>query len=177
MHEDTGDLGRLKPAPGSIKKPKRIGRGRSSGHGDTATRGHKGAKSRSGYSRPLWFEGGQMPIHRRLPKRGFRVPDRTKYHEFKLSDLGRIKDDVVDPDSVRAARLVNGRGPIVLLGNGEVDRSLKVSVHRITKSAQEKITAAGGSVEILPLDPVERRVKKGPSKRNKYRPKARTQDI
>jgi len=165
MNSDTGDLGRLKPAPGSIKRPKRIGRGRGSGHGDTATKGHKGAQSRAGYRRPAWFEGGQMPIQRRVPKRGFRVPNRTEYREVKLADLGRLTGDVADPDNLRTARLVKGRGPIVLLGNGDVDRAFKVMVHRITRSAKEKVIAAGGSVEILPLDPIDRRVKKGPKKK------------
>ncbi|MDP8238657.1 MAG: 50S ribosomal protein L15 [Candidatus Hatepunaea meridiana] len=169
MHNDSGDLGNLKPAPGSIKKPKRIGRGRGSGHGDTATRGHKGAKSRAGYSRPIWFEGGQMPIHRQLPKRGFNVPNRTKYLEIKISDLEKIEGEVVNPESIRTAKLVKGHGPIVLLGNGETDRNLKVSVHRITESAREKITKAGGSIDILPLDPVDRRVKKGPIKKRKMK--------
>ncbi len=165
MHEDTGDLGRLKPAPGSIKKNRRLGRGRGSGRGDTATKGHKGAKCRAGYKKRVWFEGGQMPIQRRLPKRGFRIRNRTKYSEINLSGLVRIEGEDVNPESVRKCGLVKGRGPIVLLGNGDVDRAFKVSVHRITKAAQEKITGAGGSVDILPLDPVDRRVKKGPDKK------------
>jgi len=135
MHSDTGDLGRLKPAPGSIKKSKRIGRGRGSGHGDTATKGHKGAQSRAGYKQPAWFEGGQMPIQRRIPKRGFNVPARTKYHEVNIGDLVRIEGDLVNPEMLRKSGLVNGRGPVVLLGDGEVDRSLNISIHRITKSA------------------------------------------
>ncbi|HHE46850.1 MAG TPA: 50S ribosomal protein L15 [Bacteroidetes bacterium] len=169
MHNDTGDLGRLKPAPGSIKKNKRIGRGRGSGHGDTATRGHKGAKSRAGYKKPLWFEGGQMPIQRRVPKRGFNSPDRTDYQEIKIADLAKIEGEVVNPDIIRSSGIVSGRRPIVILGDGEIDRALKVSVHRLTKSAGEKIVNAGGSVEILPLDPVDRRVKKGPEKKKKKR--------
>lgn len=165
MHIDTGDLGRLKPAPGSIKKPKRIGRGRGSGHGDTATKGHKGAQCRAGYKRPIWFEGGQMPIQRRIPKRGFNVANRTVYREVNVGDLRRIEGENMDPDALRAAGIVKGRGPIVLLGGGEVERALKVSVHRITKSASEKIISAGGSIEILPLDPIYRRVKRGPGKK------------
>jgi len=167
MHSDTGDLGRLKPAPGAVKKPKRIGRGRGSGHGDTATRGNKGAQSRAGYRIPAWFEGGQMPIQRRIPKRGFHVPDRTRFREVKLADLGRISGDEVNPLTLRAARLVKGRGPIVLLGSGVIDRALKIMVHRITGSAREKVVAAGGSVEILPLEPVDRRIKKGPKRKGK----------
>ena len=167
MYNYIGDLGRLKPAPGSLKKRKRIGRGRGSGHGDTATRGHKGAKSRSGYKVKSGFEGGQMPLKRRIPKRGFTPLSRTQYNEIKIGDLIRIEGDEVSPDAIRKARLVKGRGPIVLLGDGDVDRALRVSVHRATKSATEKITSAGGSIEILPLEPIDRRVKKGPAKRIK----------
>ena len=162
MNRDSGDLGNLKPQPGSIKKCKRIGRGRGSGHGDTATKGHKGAKSRAGYRRPLWFEGGQMPIQRRLPKRGFSIKNRTQYLEIKVSDLSKIDGDVVDPTTVRAANLVKGKGPLVVLSDGEIDRAVKVSIHRITQKAKEKIIKAGGSVEILPVDPLDLRVKRGP---------------
>jgi len=167
MYDYIGDLGSLRPAPGSIKKKKRIGRGRGSGHGDTATRGHKGAKSRSGWKVKVGFEGGQMPLKRRIPKRGFTPLNRTEYNEVKVSDLSRIIGENVDPVEIRKARIVKGRGPIVLLGTGDIDRAVKISVHRATKPAQEKITAAGGSIEILPLDPIDRRVKKGPTKRNK----------
>ncbi|MCF7810373.1 50S ribosomal protein L15 [bacterium] len=165
MHSDTGDLGRLKPAPGSIKKNKRIGRGRGSGHGDTATKGHKGAQSRAGYKKPAWFEGGQMPIQRRIPKRGFNVPDRTRYNEINVGDLSRIEGEMVNPETLRESGLVKGRLPVVLLGNGEIDRSLKISIHRVSKSASEKIAKAGGTIDILPLDPVDKRVKKGPAKK------------
>ena len=163
MNRDSGDLGNLRPDPGAVKKGKRIGRGRGSGRGDTATKGHKGAKSRSGYRRPLWFEGGQMPIQRRLPKRGFNIRNRTQYHEINISDLSRIDGDVIDPTTVRSAKLVNGKGPLVLLGNGEIEKAVKVSVHRISQKAREKIAKAGGTVEILPLEPLDLRVKRGPS--------------
>jgi len=166
-HLDSGDLGRLAPKPGSVKKPKRVGRGRGSGHGDTATRGNKGAQSRSGYKQPAWFEGGQMPLQRRLPKRGFHIRNRTQYHEVKVGDLVKIEGDTVGPDQLRAAGLIRGRGPIVLLGNGELQRAVKVSVHRITESARQMIEQFGGSVEILPLEPFDRRVKKGPAKKGK----------
>jgi len=173
MFDNTPELAMLKPAPGSIKKPKRLGRGRSSGYGDTATKGHKGAKCRSGYKKNPGFEGGQMPLKRRIPKRGFNPMNRTDYNEVKLSDLNRIQGDTANPETIRAVRLVKGRGPIVLLGSGEIDQSLKVMVHRITKSAQEKINAVGGSVEILPLDPIDRRVKKGPKRKKKHMPQTR----
>ncbi len=163
----AGDLGSLKPAPGSVSKPKRIGRGRGSGHGDTATRGHKGAQSRSGYKVKVGFEGGQMPLKRRIPKRGFHSVNKTQYNEFNISDLVRLKGDVVNPETLRAARIVHGRGPVVLLGNGDIERAVKVSVHRISKSAEEKITKAGGSIEMLTLEPIDRRVKKGPAPKKK----------
>lgn len=167
MAEKIMDLSTLTPAAGSVKKEKRIGRGRGSGHGDTATRGDKGYFSRSGSTRRRGFEGGQMPLQRRVPKRGFNVPQRTEYHEVALEKLDRVVGDEVSPATVRAARLVKGRGPVVLLGVGEVSRALKVSLHRVTASARAKIEAAGGTVEIIQLDPVDRRVKRGPKVRSK----------
>ena len=161
------NLHSLKPAKGSTKTSKRLGRGEGSGSGGTASKGHNGAQSRSGYSRKIGFEGGQMPLKRRIPKRGFTPLNRTEYNEVKVSDLSRIAGENVDPAEIRKAHIVKGRGPIVLLGTGDIDRAVKISVHRVTKSAQEKITAAGGSIEILPLDPIDRRVKKGPTTRNK----------
>lgn len=113
-----------------------------------------------------------MPIQRRVPKRGFNVPQRTAYKEVSVGDLRKINGDIADAVTVRAARLVKGRGPIVLLGNGEIDRPLTVKVHRITKGASDKIIAAGGSVEIVALDPVDRRVKKGPRSKAKRDKKA-----
>jgi len=166
----SGDLGNLRPAPGSVKKEKRIGRGRGPGHGDTATRGNKGAQSRSGYRRPVWFEGGQMPIQRRLPKRGFTIRGRTEYREVKLGVLAGASGDEFNPERIRSLRLVKGRGPIVVLGTGEISRPVKLSVHRITRSALEKVLQAGGSVDILPVEPGDRRVKKGPIKVRKTKP-------
>ncbi len=159
------DLSIIRPAKGAVKKEKRIGRGRGSGHGDRATKGDKGAKSRSGYTYKPGFEGGQMPLQRRVPKRGFKVPNRTNYFEVKLSDLNKIQGNEVNPVTVRLAGLVKGNGPIVLLGSGGVVESLpayRVEVHRITKSAREAIEKAGGQVTILPLEPKFRRVKIGP---------------
>lgn len=164
MNDIFGELGQLQPAPGSIKKKKRIGRGRGSGHGDTATKGHKGQTSRSGWKVKVGFEGGQMPLKRRIPKRGFTPFNKTEYREVNISDLNRMTAEVIDPESLRTARLVKGRGPIVLLGQGDLDRAVKVSVHRVTGSAKEKIMAAGGSVELLPIDPEFLRVKRGPKK-------------
>jgi large subunit ribosomal protein L15 len=167
VNNPAGDLGSLKPAPGSISKTKRIGRGRGSGHGDTATRGHKGAQSRSGYKTKTGFEGGQMPLKRRIPKRGFHSYNKTKYNEFNIVDLVRVDGDIVSPETLRTARIVHGRGPIVLLGNGEIERAVKVSVHRISKSAEEKITKVGGTIEMLTLDPFDRKIKKGPAPKPK----------
>jgi len=173
MHSDSGDLGRLKPAPGAVKKDKRIGRGRGSGHGDTATKGHKGAQSRSGYTKPAWFEGGQMPIQRRIPKRGFHIARRTQFLEIKVSDLMRVTAESVGPAEFRAAGLISRNGPVVLLGNGEITKPVKIAVHRATKSAVEKVVAAGGSVEILQLAPADRRIKRGPKTRSKAGQKAK----
>jgi len=174
MQSKVADLSNLTPAPGSTKNVKRIGRGRGSGHGDTATKGHKGQKARSGsQNRPVWFEGGQMPIQRRLPKRGFTQPNQTQYSELNISDLERITAEVIDPVLLRELHVVRGRGPVVLLGNGEITRPVNVKVHRITKTAAEKITSAGGTFEVLEVEPEFRRVKKGPLPRVKKEPTAK----
>ncbi len=176
MHKDSGDLGNLRPAEGSVKNRKRIGRGRGSGHGDTATKGNKGAQSRSGYTYRPRFEGGQMPMQRRLPKRGFNVPNRTDYHEISLNALARFGGGVATPETLRDAGLVAGRGPIVILGRKgptEVTLSkMELSVHRITTTARAAVEAVGGSITILPLEPFDRRVKKGPEPKPKKKAKA-----
>lgn len=172
MSNNISDLAQLKPAPGSIKNRKRIGRGRGSGHGDTATKGHKGAQSRAGYKARRGFEGGQMPLQRRVPKRGFRILNRTEYSEVNLGDLARIAGDNINPETLKEARLIKGRAPVAVLGTGEVSRPLKLSVHRITQPAKDKVIAAGGEVVILPLDPVDRRVKKGPVKKSRTKKQA-----
>jgi len=171
-HQPT-DLGSLCPAKGAVKRRKRIGRGRGSGHGDTATAGNKGAQSRSGYTARPEFEGGQMPLQRRLPKRGFSTFGRTEYREVSIRSLNRVPADVADPDALRSAKLVRGRGPIAVLGGSlsEPLRALKVSAHRFTKSAKSAIEAAGGSIEVLPLEPQHRRIKKGPKPKAKSAPK------
>ncbi|MBM3325991.1 MAG: 50S ribosomal protein L15 [Calditrichaeota bacterium] len=165
-----GDLGNLCPAKGAVKKEKRIGRGRGSGHGDRATKGNKGAQSRSGYTYRPGFEGGQMPLQRRVPKRGFNVPNRTEYLEIKLTDLHRIAGTDVNPATVRLAGLAKGKGPIVLLGGISTVENLpayNVEVHRITKPARAAVEKAGGKVTILTLEPKDRRVKKGPKPKPK----------
>ncbi len=176
MHKDSGDLGQLRPAEGSVKNRKRIGRGRGSGHGDTATKGNKGAQSRSGYKSRARFEGGQMPMHRRLPKRGFNVPNRTEYLEINLNSLARFEGGIANPETLRAVGLVAGRGPIVILGRkGPAEITLKVMelcVHRITATARAAVEAAGGKITILPLEPFDRRVKKGPAPKPKKKAKS-----
>jgi len=169
MSDKFGDLGNLRPAKGAVKKVKRIGRGRGSGHGDTATAGNKGAQSRAGYTYRPGFEGGQMPLQRRLPKRGFTQANRTEYLEVRISSFARIEGDEVNPATLRKFRLIKGRGPIVVLGGPvkEALRAFKVTAHRVTGAAKAAIEAAGGSVEIIPLDAEDRRVKKGPAKKAK----------
>ncbi|WP_298248035.1 50S ribosomal protein L15 [uncultured Christiangramia sp.] len=149
------DLSNLKPAEGSVRKnSKRIGRGEGSGKGGTSTRGHKGAKSRSGYSKKIGFEGGQMPLQRRVPKFGFTNRNRKVYQGINLDTLqslvdeGRIKD-TVDMD-VLAENGLAGRNELVkILGRGELKAKLKISVHKYTASAKEAIEAAGGEVVTL----------------------------
>ena len=147
-------LDELRPAPGARKRRKRIGRGPGSGHGKTATKGSKGHKARSGGGKTGGFEGGQMPLYRRLPKRGF-FPHggKTEYAVVNLRSLGAFAANaVVDPEGLVKARLIkNGdRSQVKLLGSGEVPHALTVRVHAISESARAKIEATGGSVELLP---------------------------
>ncbi len=142
------ELNELKYAPGSRKRRKRVGRGGGSGHGGTSCRGDKGQRCRSGSKIRAWFEGGQMPINRRLPKRGFTNIFREEFQVVNLTDLERITDtDVITSDLLFERRLVRKRKPPVkILGNGEVTRALKIEVDAVSKSAREKIEAAGGQV-------------------------------
>jgi large subunit ribosomal protein L15 len=141
----------LKPAAGARKKPKRVGRGPGSGHGKTSTRGEKGQKSRSGYSAKRGFEGGQMPLHRRIPKRGFTNLFRREFRTVNVDRLNVFEaGSVVTPDALEHAGLLRkGREEIKLLGNGEIKVALTVRVHRFTQSAARKIEAAGGKAEIF----------------------------
>ena len=142
-------LHNLKPAAGSVKSSKRIARGEGSGHGGTSTRGHKGAKSRSGYSRKVGFEGGQMPLQRRIPKFGFKNINRKEYQGINLDklqalvDKGAVKDEVT-LDTLIENRLAGKNDLVKILGNGELKASLKVSVHKFSASAKAAIEAAGG---------------------------------
>ncbi|MDY7094093.1 MAG: 50S ribosomal protein L15 [Acidobacteriota bacterium] len=141
-------LHELSPAKGSTRKKKRIGRGPGSGLGKTAGRGHKGQKSRSGYSRRLGFEGGQMPLIRRVPKRGFNNIFRTEYSVVNVDQLERF-DDEVTLEQLLEAGLVRRGAPVKILGNGEISKALKVQAQKFSKSARAKIEAAGGSCEEL----------------------------
>ncbi len=142
-------LNNISPAPGSTHKKKRVGRGPGSGLGKTAGRGHKGQKSRSGYSRKIGFEGGQMPLQRRLPKRGFTNIFKKKWLEISLSKLEENfnASDEVTPAILHSRGLIKkAKHDLVILGNGEITKSLKISAHRFTKSAREKIEKAGGTI-------------------------------
>ena len=145
------DLSNLQPAPGAVKRKTRIGRGAGSGKGGTSTRGHKGAKSRSGYSRKIGFEGGQMPLQRRLPKFGFKNIHRVEYKPINLDLIQLVADnkgvEKVGIEELRSAGYINKRQLVKVLGNGAVTRALKVEANAFSKAAQEALEAAGGSVE------------------------------
>ena len=141
-------LNSLRPAKGSTHKKKRVGRGPGSGLGKTAARGEKGQKSRSGYSRKIGFEGGQMPLHRRLPKRGFTNIFKKKWLEISLASLEThfAANDEITPEVLHTRGLIKkAKYDVVVLGNGELSKPLRVSAHRFTKSAKEKIEKAGGA--------------------------------
>ena len=146
-------LENLKPAPGSTHAKKRIGRGHGSGQGTQAGRGHKGAQSRSGYSFKRGFEGGQMPLHRRVPKRGFHNPFRVEYEVVNLDTLGARFEagTVVTAELLAEHRLISGaKARLKVLGRGELGKALTVRAHRFSGKAAEKIAAAGGATEQLP---------------------------
>ena len=145
-------LNNLRPPKGMKHSKKRIGRGQGSGQGKTAGRGHKGAKSRSGFKFKRGFEGGQMPLHRRVPKRGFHNPFRVEYEVVNLDTIGEKFDagTVVTPDLLREAGLVPGSAKrIKVLARGEVGKKLTVHAHKFSGKAAEKIAAAGGATEQL----------------------------
>lgn len=144
-------LHELAPAPGSRKERTRVGRGIGSGLGKTSGRGHKGQNSRAGGGTRAGFEGGQMPLYRRLPKRGFHNKFGKEYAEVNVSELNRFEEGtVVDPVAlIEAGVLKNVRDGVRILGNGEITKSLTVIANGFTKSAEEKIIAAGGKVEVV----------------------------
>ncbi len=144
IHQLPGD-------PGRKQKRKRVGRGESSGLGKTAGKGNKGHKARSGGGKHMGFEGGQMPLQRRIPKFGFKNPFRTEYEVVNVSDLERIFEggSVVDIEALRNARAVRTTKPVKILGNGEISKSLTVRANKFSKSAIAKIEKAGGSTEVI----------------------------
>lgn len=145
------DLGSLKKAAGSADDNKRIGRGQGSGKGGTAGRGHKGQKSRSGHKNRSWFEGGQMPIQRRLPKFGFYQHGKVQYQVVNLSSLEKVSGESEINSEVlyKAGLIKKTTSPIKILGDGEVNKKMNIKVNAISKSAREKIEKKGGSVTLL----------------------------
>ena len=151
-------LNNIKPAPGSTHKKKRVGRGPGSGLGKTAGRGHKGQKSRSGYSSRPGFEGGQMPLQRRLPKRGFTNIFKKQWIEISLAKIEEFFNagDEVTPEVLHERGLIKkAKHDLVILGTGEISKGLNISAHRFTKTAKDKIEKAGGSATIITKAPVE----------------------
>jgi large subunit ribosomal protein L15 len=144
-------LNELSPPAGSRKKRKRVGRGPGSGHGKTACKGNKGQNARSGGGVKPGFEGGQMPLQRRLPKRGFKNPFRVIYQVINVGDLDRFSaGTVIEKSDLEKVGLVrNAMGPVKLLGEGDVAQSFTVRVNRVSHSARSKVQAAGGTVEIV----------------------------
>jgi large subunit ribosomal protein L15 len=147
------DLNNLRPSEGSTKKRKRIGRGAGSGHGKTATKGHKGQKARSGGSIKPGFEGGQMPLQRRLPKRGFTPLCKKEFALINLADL-----DIFAPNTVITLEMLKEKGllskkllPVKVLATGEITKPLTVSAHKFSATAKDKIIAAGGTLQELPF--------------------------
>jgi large subunit ribosomal protein L15 len=147
------NLSNLKPAQGSTGKRKRVGRGQGSGHGGTSTRGHKGAKSRSGYSKKIGFEGGQMPLQRRVPKFGFKNPNRVEYTPLNLGLLQRLAEEKSITDFTLEVLFANGlvskNDKVKVLGNGELTNKITVEAHAYSKKASEAITALGGEAKII----------------------------
>jgi large subunit ribosomal protein L15 len=145
------DLSNLQKPKGSTHAKKRVGRGQGSGNGKTAGRGHKGAKSRSGFKRKRGFEGGQMPLHRRVPKRGFHNLFREAYEVVNLDTLQERFDAGVEvtPELLRERGLISRRGPIKVLARGDIAKALTVRAHKFSGKAAEKIAAAGGKAEVL----------------------------
>jgi large subunit ribosomal protein L15 len=133
----------------ATEKRKRVGRGMGSGMGKTSTRGHKGQRSRSGSRMIRGFEGGQMPLHRRMPKRGFTNIFRKEYNIVSLERLVALGETTITPDVLRKAGMIKAKLPVKILGDGELTTALTVSAHKFSRSAQEKIIKAGGKVEVL----------------------------
>jgi large subunit ribosomal protein L15 len=148
-HKRLG-LDNLSPPSGSRKNAKRVGRGHGSGQGKTSGRGHKGQKSRSGASIPAWFEGGQMPLHRRLPKRGFTPPERRRFQIVNLSALADLPESEIGLEELDAHGLIGStKRPVKILGDGSPGRAITVKAHAFSASAREKLEAEGGRAELI----------------------------
>lgn len=147
------DLSNLKPAKGSVRTNKRLGRGEGSGSGGTASRGHKGAKSRSGYSKKVGFEGGQMPIQRRVPKFGFKNPSRVEYHGINLDTIQLLSDNHKVKEITVAFLIENSiiskKDRLKILGRGELNSKVTVEAHAFSKTAKAQIEAKGGSANVI----------------------------
>jgi large subunit ribosomal protein L15 len=143
------NLSNIRAPKKAAENKKRVGRGMGSGMGKTSTRGHKGQRSRSGSRMMRGFEGGQMPLHRRMPKRGFTNIFRQKFNIVNLDKLATLGETTITPDVLRKAGVIKSKHPLKVLGDGELVVALTVRAHKFSKSAQEKITKAGGKVEVL----------------------------
>ena len=143
-------LDNLSPAPGSHRPRKRIGRGHGSGSGKTSGKGHKGQKSRTGVSIPAWFEGGQMPLYRRVPKRGFKSLNPKRYQVVNLSALAELSETTIGPDELAGHGLINSiKKRVKVLGDGTPGRAITVRAHAFSASARERIAADGGTAELI----------------------------
>jgi large subunit ribosomal protein L15 len=143
------NLSNIRAPKKATANKKRVGRGMGSGMGKTSTRGHKGQRSRSGSRMMRGFEGGQMPLHRRMPKRGFTNIFRQEFNIVNLEKLALLGEATITPDVLRKAGVIKGKHPVKVLGDGELTIALTVHAHKFSKSAQEKITKAGGKFEVL----------------------------
>ena len=143
------NLSNIRAPKKATANKKRVGRGMGSGMGKTSTRGHKGQRSRSGSRMMRGFEGGQMPLHRRMPKRGFTNIFRQEFNIVNLEKLALLGEATITPDVLRKAGVIKGKHPVKVLGDGELTVALTVHAHKFSKSAQEKIEKAGGKIEVL----------------------------
>ena len=143
------NLSNIRAPKKATANKKRVGRGMGSGMGKTSTRGHKGQRSRSGSRMMRGFEGGQMPLHRRMPKRGFTNIFRQEFNIVNLEKLALLGETTITPDVLRKAGVIKGKHPVKVLGDGELTSALTVHAHKFSKSAKEKITKAGGKFEVL----------------------------
>jgi large subunit ribosomal protein L15 len=143
------NLSNIRAPKKANENKKRVGRGMGSGMGKTSTRGHKGQRSRSGSRMMRGFEGGQMPLHRRVPKRGFTNIFRQEYNVVNLEKLATLGESTINPDVLRKAGVISTKRPVKILGDGDLQSAITVQAHKFSKSAQEKITKAGGKFEVL----------------------------